>query len=145
MERHSAPGLERMEHVAAAIAAGYVVAGCTPWDPAAPLEERAVAQEYWRWCAAHRRPFVLIQSGGAEAVSVVLDAAPLGRDDPGPDAAAVSALLCLATAPGFVTTGQGFRPDAVGPYWCARAVPARLAPALAQELLCLAARRGGDG
>jgi hypothetical protein len=128
-----------MEHAAAAIAAGYVVASCTPWDSAAPLGERAVAQEYWRWCAAHGRPFVLIQKGAALTVSVVLDAAPLGRDDPGPDAAAVSALLCLATAPGFVTTGQGFRPEALGRYWCARAVPASLAPALAQELLCMAA------
>jgi len=139
MEEHPAPGLEPMDHAAAAIAAGYVVASHTPWDPAAPLGERAVAQEYWRWCAAHGRPFVLIQCGAAPTVSVVLDAAPLGRDAPGPDAAAVNALLCLATAPGCVTTGQGFRPEAPGRYWLARAVPASLAPALAQELLCLAA------
>jgi hypothetical protein len=138
MEENSASGLEPMEHAAAAIAAGYVVAACAPWDPAAPPAGRAVAQEYWRWCAAHGRPFVLIQSGATGTVSVVLDAAPMGRDAPGPDAAAVNALLCLATAPGFVTTGHGFRPEAPGRYWLARAVPASLAPALAQELVCLA-------
>jgi hypothetical protein len=138
VEQNSVPVLECMEHVAAAIAAGYVVAACHPWDPAAPLGERAVAQEYWRWCAAQRRPFVLIQSGGGPTVSVVLDTAPLGRDARGPDAAAVNALLCLATAPGFVTMEDDFRPEAAGPYWRARAVPARLAPALAQELACLA-------
>jgi hypothetical protein len=136
LEQSPTPGLE---HAAAAIAAGYVVASCPPWDPAAPLLERAVAQEYWCWCAAHRRPFVLIQSGAAATVSVVLDAAPLGREHPRPDAAAVNALLCLATAPGFVTIGEGFRPEAGGRYWRARAVPASLAPALAQELFCLAA------
>jgi hypothetical protein len=139
MEQTPAPGLEPMEHAAAAIAAGYVVASCAPWDPAAPLVERAVAQEYWHWCAAHARPFVLIQSGAAPTVSVVLDAAPLGQDAPGPDPEAVNALLCLATAPGSVTTGHGFRPEVPGRYWLARAVPASLAPALAQELLCLAA------
>ena len=130
--------VEPMETVAAAQAAGYVIASQDAWDPAALGPQVQVAQAYWRWCQQHQRPFVLVQTWGAAVVNLVLDTAPQGPASQKIDEAAIQEFLQSVSSVGEVATGSAYHEAHPGTFWRARAVPAGQAAAVVQELCQLA-------